>query len=168
MHRDASATAQRPITHDVLTGLAVAGGVVAVSALLAKAFEPRAELPETYSDYEDPNAPAPPKPPPKRLFAVLWPPLFLGLTMSGLRIWALPRGPARTQALALWGVAQALNTVWMAFGPKRLGGEVASTVASVGRRRLRLARAARPACPGDQQHPALTLRGRLSDLSPPA
>ncbi|WP_374469296.1 tryptophan-rich sensory protein [Phenylobacterium sp.] len=133
MSRDASIEPRTSLTHDVLTGLALTAGVVAVSAVLAKAFEPRQETPEVYSDYDDPNAPAAPAaPPPRRLFAVLWPPLFLGLTLSGLRIWNGPRGKARTQALALWGLAQALNTVWMAFGPQRLGGRVATTVASVG------------------------------------
>ncbi|HEY8615639.1 tryptophan-rich sensory protein [Phenylobacterium sp.] len=132
MSHDARAEPRRPFTHDVLTGLAMTAGVVAVSAVLAKAFEPREDVPETHSDYEDPNALEAAPPPPKRLFAMLWPPLFLALTFSGLRIWNGPRGRARTQALALWGLAQALNTVWMAFGPQRLGGRVATTVASVG------------------------------------
>ena len=46
MHRDDTPPAPRPFTHDVLTGLALTAGVVAVSAVLATAFEPRDELPE--------------------------------------------------------------------------------------------------------------------------
>ena len=123
----------RPLAQDVLTGLALTAGAVAVSAVLAKAFSPPEDYPEAYSDYEDPNPPEPAAATPRRtLFGVLWPPLFLALTLSGLRIWSAPRGPARTQALTLWAMAQALNTVWMAFGPRRLGGQVASTVASIG------------------------------------
>ncbi len=133
MQQDANATVRgRPITHDVMTGLAVTAGAVALSALLASAFSAREAIPETYSDYEDPEAEALQPAPRQTAFAFVWPPLFLALTFSGLRIWSGPRSKARTQALALWGLAQALNTVWMAFGPSRLGGRVATTVASVG------------------------------------
>jgi benzodiazapine receptor len=127
-----STAGRRPFTHDVLTGLAVTAGAVAAAAVLARLATRREDLPEIYSDYEDPNAPPAPAPPRQTLFAMLWPPLFLGLTVSGLRIWGGPRGPGRTHALAMWGLAQALNTVWMAFGPRRLGGQVATTVASLG------------------------------------
>lgn len=120
------------LARDVAGGLALTVGAVAVSAVLAHMFAPADDEPEAYSDYDDPEAEAE-KPAPKRAaFGFLWPPLFLALTLSGLRIWASPRGPARTQALAMWGMAQALNTVWMAFGPRRLGGQVASTVATLG------------------------------------
>lgn len=126
-------SAGQTLARDVAGGLALTVGAVAVSAILARMFAPVDEEPEVYSDYDDPDAPTEPKPTPKRAaFTFLWPPLFLALTLSGLRIWASPRGPARTQALAMWGMAQALNTVWMAFGPRRLGGQVASTVATLG------------------------------------
>ena len=63
---------------------------------------------------------------------MIWPPLFLALTVSGLRIWTAPRSPARTQALTLWGVVQALNALWMALGPRKLGGPLATAVTSLG------------------------------------
>ena len=66
------------------------------------------------------------------MFATVWPPLFMALTLSGLRIWNAPRSAARTQALTLWGTVQALNVVWMALGPRRLGGQLATAVASLG------------------------------------
>ncbi len=125
-------TLGRPLMHDILAGLAVTVATVVGAAVLARLASPPEDVPETYSDYEDPNAEAAPPPPRQTLFAMLWPPLFLGLTVSGLRIWGGPRGPSRTHALALWGLAQALNTVWMAYGPRRLGGQVATTVASLG------------------------------------
>jgi benzodiazapine receptor len=56
----------------------------------------------------------------------------MALTLSGLRIWNAPPSPARTQALTLWGVVQALNAVWMAIGPRHLGGQLATSVASLG------------------------------------
>jgi tryptophan-rich sensory protein len=117
----------------VLTGVAITAGAVALSAVLAKVFAPKED--DGYvplSDYEDPN-PAPRLEKPRRaLFAVVWPPIFLALTLSGLRIWNAPRSPARTQALTLWGVTQALNAAWMALGPARLGGQLATAVASLG------------------------------------
>src|SRR4029450_10932691 len=86
--------------------------------------------------------------PPPKAFAAIWPPLFMALTISGLRIWNAPPSPARTQALTLWGAVQALNAVWMALwprrpvqrlnpvwmalGPRRLGGQVSTAVASLG------------------------------------
>jgi tryptophan-rich sensory protein len=119
----------RSVQH-VLTGLAVTAGAVALSAVLAKVFAPAEDDYVPLSDY------APPEPPlekPRRtLFAMVWPSMFLALTLSGLRIWNAPRSPARTQALTLWGVTQALNAAWMALGPARLGGQAATGIASLG------------------------------------
>jgi benzodiazapine receptor len=115
----------------VLTGVALTAGAVALSAILARVLAPPEDAPrEVYSDYEEPE---PEGVQPKRaFFSVIWPPLFLALTISGLKIWNAPRSPARTQALTLWGVTQALNAIWMALGPARLGGQVATAVASLG------------------------------------
>ena len=85
---------------------------------------------EVYSDYEEPVQPQ--IKPPSKLFALVWPPLFTALTLSGLRIWNAPQSAARTQALTLWGVAQGLNAIWMALGPARLGGQLAAATASLG------------------------------------
>jgi tryptophan-rich sensory protein len=63
---------------------------------------------------------------------MIWPALFMALTLSGLRVWNAPPSAARTQALTLWGAVQALNAVWMALGPRRLGGQLAAAVASLG------------------------------------
>jgi tryptophan-rich sensory protein len=114
----------------ILVGLGLTAGAVAVSALVARLNAPAPDNHEVYSDYEELVQPAF-KPPPK-VFALVWPPLFLALTLSGLRIWNAPRSAARTQALTLWGTVQALNAVWMALGPKRLGGQLATAVASFG------------------------------------
>jgi tryptophan-rich sensory protein len=114
----------------ILVGLGLTAGAVALSALIARMNAPSEIEWEVYSDYEE-EVPAPAKPPP-RAFALIWPPLFTALTLSGLRIWNAPRSPERTQALTLWGLVQALNAVWMALGPKRLGGQLATAVASLG------------------------------------
>ena len=119
----------RSVRH-VMVGLGLTAGAVALSALVARMNAPTPDNPEIYSDYEDLAQPAF-KPPP-RVFAMIWPPLFLALTLSGLRIWNAPKSAARTQALTLWGVVQALNAVWMALGPRRLGGQLTAAVASLG------------------------------------
>ncbi len=114
----------------ILVGVGLTLGAVAISALVARLNAPIEDDYEIYSDYEEPVAIAPK--PRSRLFANVWPPLFMALTLSGLRIWNAPKSPERTQALTLWGAVQALNAAWMALGPKRLGGQLATAIASVG------------------------------------
>ena len=117
-------------TRHLLFGLGVTVGAVLASALIARANAPIPENPEAARDYDrlEPS----PLQPPKSVFAIVWPPLFLALTVSGLRIWNAAPSPARTQALSLWAAVQALNALWMALGPRRLGGQMATSVASLG------------------------------------
>lgn len=112
----------------ILLGVAVTVGAVALSTVIAGRLAPPPEIPGARMDDDKPERPGPRR----AVFAVVWPPLFLALTLSGLRIWNAPRSPARTQALTLWGMVQALNAIWMALGPKRLGGQLAAAVASIG------------------------------------
>jgi len=114
----------------VLTGVAIAAAAVGVSALLARSLAPPEDAFEPYSDYDAPDVPG--EKPRRTLFGLVWAPAFLVLTLSGLRIWFAPRSPARTQALTLWGLTQALNAAWMALGPARLGGKLATVIASLG------------------------------------
>lgn len=116
----------------ILVGVGLTVGAVAVATLIAKLNPEPTEDFEAYSDYDAPEWEQPKAKPPPKLLANFWPPLFLALTLSGLRIWNAPASAARTQALTLWGMAQGLNAVWMALGPKRLGGQVAAAVASIG------------------------------------
>ena len=119
----------RPTRH-ILVGLGLTVGAVAVSALVARLNAQPEETWEVYSDYEEPATAA--QSPASGVFGRIWPPLYLALTLSGLRIWNAPRSPERTQALTLWGVVQGLNAVWMALGPRRLGGQLATAIASLG------------------------------------
>jgi benzodiazapine receptor len=119
----------RSLRH-VLIGLGLTAGAVGVSALVARMHAPTPDNYEVYSDYEELVQPE--FTPPPKVFALVWPPLFLALTVSGLRIWNAPASAARTQALTLWGTVQALNAIWMALGPRRLGGQLAAAVASLG------------------------------------
>lgn len=127
---DSLANSRGRSARHILIGLGLTAGAVAISALVARLNTSAATAYEVYSDYEEPVL-VEARPTPK-LFAMIWPPLFMALTLSGLRIWNAPRSPARTQALTLWGIVQGLNAVWMALGPKRLGGQLATAVASLG------------------------------------
>ncbi|MDO9224190.1 MAG: TspO/MBR family protein [Caulobacter sp.] len=117
-------------TRHLLLGLGLTAGAVLASALIARANSPIPENPDVKRDYD--HLEKPHFSPPKAAFGVIWPPLFLALTLSGLRVWNAPASPARTQALTLWGVVQALNAVWMALGPRRLGGQLTAAVVSLG------------------------------------
>ena len=109
----------------ILTGLALAGAAVAVSAAVAALTKPTPKYYEAYSDYEDPT---PVEPEPSRtIFSMLWPPLFLALTLSGVRIWNAPESGSRTRALGLWSSVQVLNALRMSLSPRsRRGLEIAS------------------------------------------
>jgi tryptophan-rich sensory protein len=127
---DSLANSRGRSTQHILIGVGLTVGAVAVSALVARMNAPQDDGYEAYSDYDAPVYEQPR--PPSKVFGALWPPLFMALTLSGLRIWNAPRSAARTQALTLWGTVQALNGVWMVLGPGRLGGRLAAAVASLG------------------------------------
>jgi benzodiazapine receptor len=114
----------------VLAGVALTVGAVLVSALVSARNAPSPRNAKVKAEYDKLN-PTPLQPPPA-VFAVVWPPLFMALTLSGLRIWNAPASPARTRALTLWGLIQAFNATWMALGPKRLGGQMTTAVATLG------------------------------------
>jgi benzodiazapine receptor len=127
---DSLANSRGRSAQHILLGVGLTVGAVAISTLVAKLNAPPEDEYEVYSDYDEPVVVE--ARPPSRVFATVWPPLFMALTLSGLRIWNAPKSVARTQALTLWGTVQALNVVWMALGPKRLGGQLAAAVASLG------------------------------------
>lgn len=117
-------------TEHLLLGVAITAGAVLTSAVIAGTHAPTKANPKARRDYE--RLDKPDFKPPSKAFSLIWPPLFLALTVSGLRIWNAPASRARTQALSLWGSAQALNALWMALGPRRLGGQLATAIASLG------------------------------------
>ncbi|MFN3521676.1 MAG: tryptophan-rich sensory protein [Phenylobacterium sp.] len=115
---------QGPFGH-ILIGLALAGGVLACSAL-AGAGEARREAREAEGDAEpeEPGRMA-------SLVSILWPPALLALTAQGLRVWSAPRSPQRTRALGLWGAVQMLAAAWTAWGTRRLGGDLTLSAAAL-------------------------------------
>jgi tryptophan-rich sensory protein len=126
---DSLANSRGRSTEHLLIGLGVTAAAVLGSAIVARMNAPTEDNPKAYAAYAALEQPA--FTPPRSVFSLVWPPLFLALTVSGLRIWNAPRSPARTQALTLWGVVQALNALWMALGPGRLGGQLAAAVTSL-------------------------------------
>lgn len=127
---DTVANSRGRTTQHLLLGLGVTAAAVLGSALVARAHAPTPANPKAHARYAALEQPT--FTPPRQVFALVWPPLFLALTVSALRIWNAPKSTARTQALTLWGAVQALNALWMALGPQRLGGQLATAVASLG------------------------------------
>lgn len=114
----------------ILAGLALAGGAILVSSWFARSSTPTRPAAKGERD-PDRLGPAARKPPPA-VFALIWPPLFTALTLSGLRIWNAPSSRRRTRALTLWSLLQGFNALWMALGPRRLGGRLTTAVATAG------------------------------------
>jgi tryptophan-rich sensory protein len=127
---DGLANSRGRSTRHLLIGLGLTAGAVLASALIARANTPTPDHPKIEREYDDLDKPG--FSPPRAAFSVIWPPLFMALTVSGLRVWNAPPSPARTQALTLWGAVQAINAVWMALGPRRLGGQLTAAVVSLG------------------------------------
>lgn len=127
---DPLATGRGEAIRHIMVGLGLTVGAVALADLAARMHGPKPLNPEVRSDPETPEPSA--SKPPAKVFALIWPSLLMSLTLSGLRVWSAPRSAARTQALTLWGAVQALNAVWMALGPKRLGGRLAAVIACLG------------------------------------
>jgi tryptophan-rich sensory protein len=59
--------------------------------------------------------------PPGAVFAPVWTALYGLIAVSGWRVWNQPTGPARSRALALWGLQLGLNSAWsfLFFGRRR-------------------------------------------------
>jgi tryptophan-rich sensory protein len=127
---DSLANSRGRSARHLMIGLGLTVGAVLASAMVAKRTAPAPENPKAWSEYQKLEKPK--FTPPRAMFGIVWPPLFLMLTLSGLRIWNAPKSAARSQALVLWTFAQALNALWMALGPKRLGGQLATATAAIG------------------------------------
>lgn len=108
---------------EIATALAVCGGAVLASAVLAALWSPSPAHGRIRRDYE--RLEKPPFNPPDSVFAI-WGPIYAALTVSGARLWNARPSRARTQALAHWWGIQGLNAFWMWLGfGKRLRGAAA-------------------------------------------
>lgn len=113
----------------VAMGLALAGGAVLASVLVAHAHREDQIFDQYDGEYAELVTPS--FKPKRAIFSLIWPPMMMAMTLSGLRVWNAPPSPQRTRALTLWSLVQGFNTVWMAAGTKRLGGQVTASVASL-------------------------------------
>lgn len=111
----------------IAVGFGLTAGAVLLSWAIARRGAPAAD-PGAAADLARLDKPARTA----SAFAALWPSLYIALTLSGLRIWNAPPGPARTRALGLWSLVQGLNAVWIGMGFRRLGGRLAAACASLG------------------------------------
>lgn len=126
---DSLANSRGRSTPHILIGLGLMASAVLASALIAQANAPTESHPRIYADYQALEHPR--FTPPRPVFFYVWPPLFLALTLSGLRVWNAPRSAARTQALSLWTSVQGLNALWMALGPRRLRSQLVTAVSTL-------------------------------------
>lgn len=102
-------------------GLLLAAGAFVVSSALAR-FASMEFKEEHGREDEDGTIKAP--------FSAIWPPLFMALCASAVRVWNAPAGRERKAALTLWSVVQGLNLAWMVLGPRRFGGSTGAQIAS--------------------------------------
>ena len=118
-------------------GVLIVGGALLVSGLLGRfAAQEAHDEEQERSEEEEP-----------RQLSAVWTPLFLALTISGLRIWNAPRSRARDGALALWAVVQTINLGLMVLGPKKFSGQTGATLAATASA-LAYAKTARRVDPG--------------------
>lgn len=64
--------------------------------------------------------------------SLVLPAMFSATTLSALRVWNAPARRERTVAMGLWGVAQAVNAVWLALRPSSRGLQIAAAMSSAG------------------------------------
>ena len=114
----------RSTGHVVLgVGLMVGAALMAASVAARAARPSRDPLPSgARATIERPKSP----------LSVALPALFSATTLSAIRIWNAPQGPTRTSALAYWGVAQAVNALWLAVRPRNMVGQMLAAMTSAG------------------------------------
>lgn len=117
-------------TGELVAAVAVCGGTVLASGLFAQRYSPAPVNPGIRRYWN--RLEKPPFEPPDWAFGI-WGPLYLMLTISGVRVWTAPRGPARTRALAHWFGIQALDALWvyLGFGARRRGAMTAEAAVTV-------------------------------------
>lgn len=113
----------------IAVGAALAGGAIVAALLMGRRHE-RALDDEMYAvEFAEMHEPVAHQP--KPLTSLLLPPLFIAMTLSGLRTWNAPSSPARTRALTIWSLVQGFNALWLGLGAKRVGGQLGAATASL-------------------------------------
>lgn len=114
----------------VAEGVALCALAVLASAAVAGAAAPTKANPKR--ERQNARLEKPDFQPPKKTFGAVWAPLFVTLTLSGIRIWNAPASAARGRALGLWGGLQMLNALTMLWGPRRQTATLLTHLAALG------------------------------------
>jgi tryptophan-rich sensory protein len=113
----------------VAVGAALAGGAIIAAMMMGRRHE--AVLDDEMYAVEFAEMHEPVAHQPKPLTSLLLPPLFIAMTLSGLRTWNAPASPARTRALTIWSLVQGFNALWLGLGARRVGGQLGAATASL-------------------------------------
>jgi tryptophan-rich sensory protein len=111
------------------TAVAVAGGVMALSAVVGRRYSPEPAHPDIDRWYHELDKPS--YTPPDPVFGAVWPVLETGLAIGGYRLLRAPSGRERDAAVALWLFNLAMIGGWtkIFFDRRSLeGGTIASAV----------------------------------------
>jgi benzodiazapine receptor len=113
----------------IAVGAALAGGAIFAALMMGRRHE-RLLDDEMYAvEFAEMHEPVAHQP--KPLTSLLLPPLFIAMTLSGLRTWNAPASPARTRALTIWSLVQGFNALWLGLGARRVGGQRGAATASL-------------------------------------
>lgn len=113
----------------IALGALLAGGAILAAMVVGKRHEKMLDDAMYAVEFAEMHEPVAHQP--KPLTSLILPPLFIAMTLSGLRTWNAPASPARTRALTLWSLTQGFNALWLGLGAKRLGGQAAAATASL-------------------------------------
>lgn len=113
----------------IAVGAALAGGAIVAALMMGRRHE--AALDDEMYAVEFAEMHEPVAHQPKPITSLLLPPLFVAMTLSGLRTWNAPSSPARTRALTLWSLVQGFNALWLGLGARRVGGQLGAATASL-------------------------------------
>jgi translocator protein len=130
--REAFELEQRKDFHpagQIAVGAALAGGAIVAALLMGRRHEQVLDDEMYAVEFAEMHEPVAHQP--KPLTSLLLPPLFIAMTLSGLRTWNAPSSPARTRALTIWSLVQGFNALWLGLGAKRLGGQLTAATASL-------------------------------------
>jgi len=113
----------------VAFGAALAGGAIVAALIMGRRHEKVLDDEMYAVEFAEMHEPVAHQP--KPLTSLILPPLFIAMTLSGLRTWNAPSSPARTRALTIWSLVQGFNALWLGLGAKRLGGQLGAATASL-------------------------------------
>jgi len=113
----------------IALGVLLAGGAILAASVMGRRHDALLDDAMYAVDFAEMHEPVAHQP--KPLTSLILPPLFIAMTLSGLRTWNAPSSPARTRALTLWSLTQGFNALWLGLGARRLGGQAAAATASL-------------------------------------